>query len=204
LNLKIGVFGGTFNPLHNGHINIASGFMQKLGLDFVLLIPTYLPPHKSDEQVIIGEKRLEMCRLASEEYGFIKVSDIEIARKGKSYTVETLKILSEQYPDDHLFLLMGADMFLILKQWKDIDKISKLSALCAAPRHEGETERLEQYAESLKASYKAECYIENIPIMSVSSTQIREDIKSNKDISGLVPQRILNYIKNQGLYSGAL
>lgn len=200
MGLKIGAFGGTFNPVHNGHINIAKGFKQKLGLDFVLLFPTYSPPHKSVKQIISGEERLEMCKLACEDYNFLKASDIEILRKGKSYTIDTLKILSNLYPNDRLFLLMGADMFLTLDQWRDINEISKLSALCATPRHEGETSELEQYAVSLKASYGAECYIENIPITDISSTQIRQSIKNNEDVSGLLPQSVLSYIKSHGLY----
>jgi nicotinate-nucleotide adenylyltransferase len=200
LSQKIGVFGGTFNPLHNGHINIACSFKQKLGLDFVLLIPTHSPPHKSGQQILSGDKRLEMCRLVCEDYSWLKASDIEILRKGKSYTVDTLKILSRKFQNDRLFLLMGADMFLTLKQWKDFDKIARLSALCATPRHEDEISELELYAESLKSNYNAECHIENIPILDISSTQIRESIKNNEDVSGLLPQRVLNYIKSYGLY----
>jgi nicotinate-nucleotide adenylyltransferase len=200
LGRKIGVFGGTFNPLHNGHINIVKSFKQNLGLDFVLLIPTYSPPHKSKMQIISGEYRLEMCKLVCEDYNWLFVSDIEILRKGKSYTIDTLKELLEIYPRDSLFLLMGADMFLTLRQWKDFDEITQLSALCATARHEGELTQIKQYAQGLKSDFKAECYIENIPVLDISSTQIRDGIKNSENVSSLLPNKVLDYIKIQNLY----
>lgn len=200
MSKKIGVFGGTFSPLHNGHINIVKSFKQNLELDFVLLIPTYSPPHKSKEQIISGKYRFEMCKLVCEDYSWLIASDIEILRKGESYTIDTLKELSGIYPNDKLFLLMGADMFITLRQWKDFDQIAQISALCATARHEGEMAQIKQYAQSLKSDYKAECYIENIPVLDISSTQIREAIKNSDDVSSLLPIKVLKYIERQNLY----
>ena len=111
---RIAMFGGTFNPIHNAHINLALAFIKKLKLDKLLLIPTGVPPHKTDLDIIYGEHRLNMCRLAVQDYKKIEVSDIEVKRGGKSYTADTLRQLKEIYPDSEFFVIMGADMYMTL------------------------------------------------------------------------------------------
>ena len=141
---KIAMFGGSFNPIHNAHINLATAFIKKLKLDKLLLIPTAEPPHKSDSEMVSAEHRLNMCRLASEDIKKIEVSDIEIKREGKSYTVDTLKQLREMYPESELYLITGADMFMTLDEWKNPEEIFSLAAICTVPRNDDDIKNLEE------------------------------------------------------------
>ena len=144
--MKIGVYGGTFNPPHLGHVTAARAVFDLLRLDKLLLIPAGVPPHKvmpagSPTQ----DQRLEMTRLAAEQTGLdnkVEVLDIELRREGRSYTAETLAQLKEQYPEDELWLLMGTDMFLTLQAWKSPEKILELAGIAAFGRTEEDTEEL--------------------------------------------------------------
>ena len=117
--MRTGVFGGTFNPVHNGHIHLARTYFDALRLDRMLVIPTCLPPHKPGEQLADGADRLAMCRLAFDGLPGFEASDIELRRGQKSYTVDTLEQLAKEYPDDGFYLIMGSDMFLTLTGWRE-------------------------------------------------------------------------------------
>ena len=134
---RIGLLGGTFNPVHMGHIHLAREFCNRLSLQKVAPIPTQSPPHKQDDKLASAEMRLEMCRIAVSEIKFLDISDIEINRGGTSYTVDTLRDLSSQKVNAAFFFIMGADMFLTLDKWKDFEEIIRLADLCAAARHDG-------------------------------------------------------------------
>lgn len=198
---KIGILGGTFNPVHNGHINMALGFFQKLNLDRVVLIPVWSPPHKRADELISAGDRLNMCRLACTGNEGLEVSDVEIRRGGKSYTVDTLHELKKIMPQSRFFLITGADMFITLEQWKNFREIMKLAALCACSRKEGELSLLREFAGKFENEYGAECHIENFPVTDVSSTQVRKLLNSGADVSGLVPEPVLKYINDKGLYT---
>lgn len=197
---KIGVFGGTFNPIHNGHVHLARGYLRALGLDEVLFIPTNVPPHKEAGDVLPPAHRLAMCRLAVQGQPGLAVSDIEIRRAGKSYTVDTLRALAQEYPGDTLYFLMGADMFLTVNEWNGFDEIARLAVLCTASRHEGEWPGLQAHARLLERQYGARCHIEAIPVLDVSSTQVREALARGEDARGLVPPPVADYIAQNGLY----
>lgn len=198
---KIGIFGGTFNPPHNGHIHLAEGFLQTLGLDFMLMMPVWSPPHKSSEGMAPGPDRLAMCRLACQDRPGLLVSDIELNRRGKSYTCDTIRELKTVYPDDRLYLTMGADMFVTLESWNRFPYIAANAALCCAARHPGEKEKLEKTAAVLRDKYGAECFVADIPVKEVSSTQVRETLAGGSTVSCLVPGPVLGYIKQKGLYT---
>ena len=132
--MKIGVFGGTFNPIHNGHIRLAELYHKELGLDKIIVIPTNIPPHKSAENVVSSVDRLNMLNLAFEQYPFVEISDIELNMSGKSYTVNTISALKEIYPNDDLYLIVGGDMFLCFESWREYKKILSMCTLCSAPR----------------------------------------------------------------------
>ena len=196
---KIGVFGGTFNPIHNGHINMALGFTQALGLDKVLLIPANIPPHKVYEDKTPAKARLEMCRIAAKQCPLFEASDIELRRKGKSYTVDTLRELTLLYPGSALYLITGADMFLTVQDWKDADEIFALATICAAPRDAFHFSILQNHADGLKWE-KARARILDIPLTNISSTAIRDMVKKGEDISSLVPPGVDGYILAHHLY----
>ena len=144
--MKIGVYGGTFNPPHLGHVTAARAVSELLKLDKLLFIPAGLPPHKPlPEGTPSPEQRLEMTRLAAEQTGLgdrVETLDLEILREGRSYTSETLELLRQQYPDDELWLLMGTDMFLTIQTWHDPASIFELAGIAAFGRTEEDTEEL--------------------------------------------------------------
>ncbi|MDR3551811.1 MAG: nicotinate-nicotinamide nucleotide adenylyltransferase, partial [Clostridia bacterium] len=144
--------------------------------------------------------RLKMCGLACEGLPWLETSDIELARGGRSYTAETLEQLSSLYAGARLYLLMGADMFLTLDQWRDFDKIARLAALCCTQRRGDGCTRLEECARSLSLRYGAECIVEHLPPVELSSTQIRQKIADGESIEGLVPENVRAFIERKSLY----
>lgn len=197
---RLGILGGTFNPIHNGHLSMARGFTDILRLDRLLLVPVWSPPHKSARAMLPAPYRAEMCRLACAKDERIEVSSIEIERGGTSYTVDTLRELAQRYPAARLYLITGADMFLTLDKWKNFAEISRLAELCACSRHEGELSKLRAFAELLRENYDARCHIEDFPVIEVSSTQVRELLKNGGDTSNLLPPPVWDYIKAHKLY----
>ena len=201
---RIGIYGGAFNPIHNGHLHIVRDFIRALGLDFVLLIPTGVSPHKAAAaQSASAEDRLAMCRLACAGLQKIRVSDCEIRRKGKSYTADTITELKKQYPNDELFLLMGEDMFLTLGRWYRPETIFSLASVCTTPRSPDGLDALRQKALEYTGQFQARCFLEHIPYLPISSTQVRQAVARGEDVSGLVPQAVATYMKERGLYRPA-
>jgi nicotinate-nucleotide adenylyltransferase len=198
---RIGILGGTFNPVHNGHINLAKGFYERLGLDCVILMPAWLPPHKDEDGLISAKRRFEMCSLACEGLSWLKVSDLEIKRGGRSFTVDTLSELKASHETEY-FLLTGADMFLTLEQWSGFSRLARLAALCAAAREKGQLAVLKSYAEKLREKFGAQCVIEDLPVIDISSTEIRQIIMSGGDAKEFLPPKVYRYIKSHGLYAG--
>ena len=144
--MKIGIYGGTFNPPHLGHITAARTVFELLKLDQLLLIPAGMPPHKDlPAGSPTPDQRLEMTRLAGEQIGLgdrVQVLDMELRREGRSFTSDTLRQLREEHPDDELWLLMGTDMFLTLQHWHEPEKILSLAGIAAFGRTEADTEEL--------------------------------------------------------------
>lgn len=202
--MKTGIYGGTFNPIHLGHLHILREFYHRLSFDRVLLIPTGTPPHKDAPELASKEDRLAMCALAAREGGEVslELSTIEMDRPGKSYTAQTLEALSKRYPEDEFYLLMGEDMFLTVDRWYRPGTICSLAALCASPRSENGLEKLLRQKEKLEMEFGARCFIEDIPYLPVSSTQVRELAEKGESLKGLVPERVEDYIREHGLYRG--
>jgi len=200
--MKTGVYGGTFNPIHLGHIHILKEFIRRLGLRRVLLIPTGTPPHKDAPLLAESKHRLAMCALAAKAVteAPVELSRIELSRPGKSYTAETLEALREQFPKDDFYLLMGEDMFLTVDSWYRPETIFSLAALCASPRSENGLEKLLRQKEKLETEFGARCFVEDIPYFPASSTQVRELAARGKSLSGLVPPEVAAYIGEHGVY----
>ena len=192
--MKTGIYGGTFNPIHNGHLHIVEEFRRGLGLDRVLLIPTRVPPHKAAPDLASAGERFAMCRLAAQGKPWLELSDIEMRREGKSYTAETLEELSA---------LMGEDMFLTLGRWYRPETIFSLASVCTTPRSPDGLDALRQKALEYTGQFQARCFLEHIPYLPISSTQVRQAVARGEDISGLVPQAVAAYMKERGLYRPA-
>lgn len=197
---KVAVFGGTFNPVHNGHIHMAMRFAEILGVQKVILIPSGLPPHKQAPDLASAGDRLAMCRLAAEN-GPFEVSDIEIMRSGPSYTADTLRELKKREPQTQFFFLTGEDMFLTLEKWHEPEVIFALADVCAAPRSFNGMARLQDCACRLK-KLGARVHIENIQYLPVSSSMVRAAVKKGQDITGMVPEGVAGYINQNYLYRG--
>ncbi len=197
---RLGILGGTFDPIHNGHIVLAREFAARLQLDCVLMMPTFVPPHKVKPDLAPAVDRLEMCRLACDPYPQLMVSDMEINRRGASFTVTTLEQLKTQDPDADLFLLVGADMFLTLATWHRFTDIAQLATLCVAPRDGSQTEELMRYAEELKKQ-GAVCCVETIDAPHISSTHVRKCAAAGESIEEFVPSAVATYIREHELYT---
>ncbi|MCI1964812.1 MAG: nicotinate-nucleotide adenylyltransferase [Oscillospiraceae bacterium] len=196
---KVVIFGGTFNPIHNGHLHLVRRFAQTIGADRVVLIPTKIPPHKSAPHLASAEDRLQMCRLAVQKDGF-EVSPVEIERGGLSYTSDTLLTLKREHPDAELFFITGEDMFLTLEEWHEPETIYSLATVCAAPRSKRGCTALNEYAEKV-GRMGAKTMICNINYLPISSTMVRNAARKHEDLSGFVPPPVANYIYQHHLYS---
>ena len=178
-------------------------FRRGLGLDRVLLIPTRVPPHKAAPDLASAGERFAMCRLAAQGKPWLELSDIEMRREGKSYTAETLEELSALYPQDQFYLLMGEDMFLTLGRWYRPETIFSLASVCTTPRSPDGLDALRQKALEYTGQFQARCFLEHIPYLPISSTQVRQAVARGEDVSGLVPQAVAAYMKERGLYRPA-
>lgn len=200
--MRTAIFGGSFNPVHNGHVNLVRETAEKAALDRVIVMPTFISPFKKDSGVFVadGANRLEMCRLAFEDMPFVSVSGYELSRRKVSYTVETMRHYKAELPDDKLFFIMGGDMLLSLKRWVGFEEIMGLCTIIAASREENESdiEKLREEAHDLEKYGKV--IVINISAFEVSSTEIREKIMNNWDISCYVPKKVVKYIMDTNLY----
>jgi len=188
--MRIGILGGTFNPIHNAHIRLAELAKEKLNLDKVIFIPAYVPPHKDDPDIIDSNLRYEMVKIAIKGKGGFEVSDVEIRRKGTSYSVDTLKSLKERFaPGAELFFITGSDALSELHAWKSIEEIFALSHFVVARRPGYPMENIPDEVEVFR-----------IPDMEISSSDIRKKVKQGQSIEGIVPKKIIEYIRAKSLY----
>lgn len=198
--MRLGIYGGTFSPPHNGHFLAAKSFAEEMELDRLLIIPTYIPPHKSMSDDTTAEQRLQMCAIAFSELEIAEISDIEIKRRGKSYTYLTLEELSRDGVE--LYLLCGTDMFLTLDTWANFERIFNLATICCARREEdAENDALiESKLQEYKTKYNARAAILSHKALEVSSTDVRGCINGGKNSVQLIDGRVLEYIRERGLY----
>ncbi len=192
---RLGIFGGTFNPPHIGHTRLAEHFVNELSLDRLLVIPTAEPPHKLSSDLASGEDRMNMCMLAFPD---ALISTVELARGGKSYTIDTLTEIRAQYPGDELFFIVGSDMLLSFERWYRYEEILDMVTLCAADRQEDDS-LLKKYGVPEIFDGKS-LHISSLEPFEVSSTQIRELIKNNESTDGLLDPAVRVYIDERGLY----
>ena len=197
---RIGIYGGTFSPPHNGHIAAARAFMEQMWLDFLYVIPTATPPHKEMDVPIDAAHRLEMCRLAFSGVEGVYVSDMEMRRGGRSYTVDTLRELTG--PDRRLFLLCGTDMMLTLDEWREPEEIFKLSYPVYIRRERDailDKKIVQKIAEYNQKYGKVVRRIVTEPI-ELSSNLVRERLQNREDVSNLIPESVEKYIRDNHLY----
>ena len=198
--LRIGIYGGTFAPVHNGHVKAAKAFMEQMKLDYLFVIPTYLPPHKQVDGSDDPLYRLRMCELAFEGIDGVVISDVEIQRGGKSYTYDTLMELSR--PDARLFLLCGTDMVLTFDKWYRFEDIFKLCYPTYVRRENDPiigqriVTKIGEYYQKYGVMFRK---IVTEPLI-LSSSDVRRAVREGRDISTLVPPGVEEFIRKNGLY----
>lgn len=198
--MRIGIYGGTFAPPHNGHVKAAKEFFRAMELDLLYIIPTAVPPHKQIDSADDPHHRLKMCELAFGDMERTFVSDMEIVRGGRSYTVDTLRALAGE--DRRLFLLMGTDMMLTLDQWRESEEIFRLCYPIYMRRENDPI--IEGQIVSKNKEYLARYgkIVRRVPIdfVDISSTEVRERVRRGVPIDDVVPKSVAAYVKEQGLY----
>ncbi len=207
---RIGIMGGTFNPIHEGHVQIAKSAYSQYGLDEVWFMPNHIPAYKDKTGIASGADRLHMVELAIEHIPYFKPTDFELRRKGITYTWETLALLKEDYPEDSFFFIIGADSLFDFVHWKHPDRIVRMADILVAMRNQSTQEQLEETIQKLEMQYDCSCFhIIQCPMMDCSSSGIRKAIKAQYRESGLeqaymlsnyLNKNVLEYINVKQLY----
>ena len=220
--MNIGLFGGTFNPVHIGHLRAALEVKEGFDLDEVILIPAALPPHKMPAEVADADDRLHMLNLALDDTSGLKLSDVELKRSGPSYTIDTVRHFKRTLPDQsRIYLIMGMDAFLEIDTWKSYDELLlQIPFIILNRPNSGSAANdfgwnsIENYLTSkisadyifsesqncYRAKNKQPVYVFEVTSLEISSTRIRNLINKSRSIGYLVPQKVADFINSRGLY----
>ncbi|GHU62881.1 nicotinate-nicotinamide nucleotide adenylyltransferase [Clostridia bacterium] len=199
-NKKLGIMGGTFDPIHFAHLILAQQCKEEFSLDHILFIPTGIPPHKEKQGVSSARQRLAMTELAVADNPFFSCSNLEIVREGNTYTVQTLKALKAEKPDADLYFIMGADSFFQLDTWFEFQDIFGFSKILLANRGEKDLQIIKQKIQDYQMLYAAEIYLVHTPNLEISSRALRSKIQQGYSIQYYVPETVLQYIQKEKLY----
>lgn len=198
---QVGIFGGTFNPVHHGHLLLAREARECLGLDRVVLVPNRRSPLREGEVLAGAEDRLEMVRRAVRGEAGMEVSEVEVRREGASYTVETLEALRGKWPGAELVFLCGADSLTTLDRWVRVERILELARVCVMARPGTEVEAA--YAALAERAPGVAAGVERLPVTRVvdlSATEIRERVAAGRSVRWMVPEAVEAYIRERGLF----
>ncbi|MDR3294881.1 MAG: nicotinate-nucleotide adenylyltransferase [Clostridiales Family XIII bacterium] len=200
--MKIGVFGGSFDPIHNGHLRIAENAFAEAGLDSLLFMPVYMQPFKIGKTMCAPARRLEMLRLALQGKPEFSVTGVELRERGVSYTIHSLRTIRAQSPADaEIYFLLGADMLLMLEKWKLAAELLREFSFIVAARPGSDS--VEPFAAYLSDTYGTRILHMKNELLDVSSSDIREKVRQGKKIRGLVPKAVEEYIYENGMYKDA-
>ena len=197
---KIGLMGGTFDPVHNAHLALAQQAYRQFSLDEVWMLPNGNPPHKRDHSKADVNMRLDMLRLAVKGLSYVKVCDLEQSEDAYHYTFQTLLRLNRMYPEVQFYFIMGADSLFDFEDWREPEIISQECILLAAARDHCRLEEIQQQIRMLKEKYDADIRILNTPDMEIASADIRGRIAGGEDISQMLPAEVEAYIRSHHLY----
>lgn len=197
---KIGILGGTFNPIHNGHLMIAENACKEFQLDEVWLMPAAIPPHKRNIHILEDTHRLAMVSLAAEDVPYFKASDYELKQGQVSYTADTLNALHKSVPDIHFYFIMGADSLRDFETWYHPEIILANADIIAAARDDMNEDTLNSYANRIQQHFHGKINILHVPTLNISSTMIRERAGMKKSVRYFVPDAVAEYIEQHRLY----
>ena len=181
---RLGILGGTFDPIHNGHLVMAQIALETMKLDQVVFVPSNLPPHKKQKGIFAAADRFKMVKLATTGNSFFSVSDVEFIRPGKSYTIDTVKHFKKAYPKTLLFFITGSDSFSTISSWKNWQEILNFVQIIVVNR-----------PGKYQFNKKIKHFTVSMPSMDVSSSLVRERIKKNKSVRYFVPDKVYEYIE---------
>ena len=203
---RIAWFGGSFDPVHNGHLQVASKIIELKLCDEVIFIPASIPPHKTDAILLSGADRLEMLKIATEPFRNIGYTDIELRREGVSYTYDTLSLLKRVYSDCDMLFVIGMDSLCQLHTWYRAADLVRMVDFIVYPRP-GVTppmylELEKNYGPVVATKLEHSILPDSLPLFDFSSSNVRERLARGEDISALVPEGVYDYIKRNGLYKG--
>ncbi|MBR2696445.1 MAG: nicotinate-nucleotide adenylyltransferase [Parasporobacterium sp.] len=197
--MKIGIMGGTFDPIHYGHLILAETAYDRFNMDKVLIMPAGDPYFKADRGVSADEDRAEMVKLAIQGNPHFEFSDLELAREGDTYTVDTLTILREQYPSDDLYLIVGSDTLFQMEKWYKPQEIFNLAKILSSSRNI-EVSELNDQMDYLRKKFSAKIVNLYMPNIDISSTDIRDKVKHGMSVRYFLPDSVIDYIHEKGLY----
>lgn len=201
---KIGIMGGTFNPIHNGHIALAKAAYEFCSLDEVWFMPSGVSYLKEQDEIVSGAHRLEMTRLAILNERNFYCSDFEVLRSGNTYTAETLKELHKMHKEYEFYFILGADSLFGLSKWKEPEVISKLCTLVSVVRNDVDNEELSAQKALLEEQFKAKVVLVPFDKVDISSSDIREKLLRGQSVENLLPKDVLRYIREHNLYQEEL
>lgn len=199
---RIALFGGSFNPVHNGHVNLVRETAEKNSIDRVYVIPTFISPFKKDSAGFVadGKDRLEMCRIAFSKLPYVTVSDWELSQSEVSYSVNTVEHFHENFPEDELFFIMGSDMLLSFDKWHRWQDILKMCTVIAASRENGSSDIEKLREKAAQLSRLGKVIVTEITAFELSSSEIREKIIKNSDLSCYMDKNVVKYIEENRVY----
>ena len=199
---KIGIMGGTFNPIHNGHLELAEAAYQYCDLDEVWFMPSGISYLKEQGDIVSGKHRLEMTKLAVQNIEHFKCSDMELRREGYTYTIDTLRLLHEKYPKDEFYFIMGADSLFGLSKWKEPEKITKLCTLVTVIRDDVDSQELLTQKDCVEETLGAKVIVVPFRRVDISSSTIRNKLLHGESVKNMLPETVLEYMDANGLYKG--
>ena len=197
---SICIMGGTFNPIHNGHLKLAIQAHEQFALDDILIMPSGTPAHKDNKGLISPQHRCNMVRAAISDYPFMRLSMMEIERGGNTYTSDTLYELKQQNPQSRIYFIIGADSLFALPKWHEPEYVMSNCILLTANRDSYKQEELIRQKCFLEERFNAGIRFLDTPMLPYSSTDIRKNVAEHKSIEGMVPKAVEEYIYNNNLY----
>lgn len=198
--MRIGILGGTFNPIHNGHLLMAEYVREAMELEQVWIMPSGRPPHKHHPVLVTDEERCEMIKLAIQDNETFVFSDMEMMRNGITYTADTLEQLKETYPEHEFYFIMGADSFVELSTWYHPEKIFSLAEIVVVNRQGTTRHQFAEYRDLYEKNYGKEAFLVEMPFIGISSTNIRMRAATGLTVRYQVPDVVAEYMEKKGLY----
>ncbi|MCR4399337.1 MAG: nicotinate-nucleotide adenylyltransferase [Syntrophomonadaceae bacterium] len=199
---RIGLLGGTFDPIHHGHLVLAECAHYEARLDRVIFVPAARPPHKEAGPVVKGDYRYRMVRIAIEDNPHFAVSEVEMRRPGRSYTIDTVREFRERYPGSELYFIVGMDALLEIKTWKDVDELVRLCGFIAAVRPKYSQDLADPRLAGLPDDFWRRLQLVEVPGLDISSTDLRRRLAAGKPVRYLMPPAVEDYVRRHNFYGG--